>query len=103
MGGFTLVVTKHPNGVFTLEVHNLFRYTGLTTVATSFADVLDSAIMELGLSVHEVGTVKISVSAEEHLNLDEEPHGKFFSGYLVLENEGKESERSYVNTRCWSI
>jgi hypothetical protein len=103
MGGFLLMVTKHRDGFFTLEVHNLFRYTGLSAMADSLAKVLDAAIIELGLSVHEIGKVRILASFGERLYPDDDSHGKFFTGYLNLENEQEGMGRTYVNSRCWEI
>lgn len=103
MGGFELQVTKHRDGLFTLEVHSLFRYTGWSARAESLSGVLDAAIMELGLSVHEVGKVSISVRRGEQLEPDEEVHGKFFSGYLILQREENDSARAYLNSRCRNI
>ncbi len=103
MGGFSLVVTKHRNGNFILKVNNLFRYTGLSALGGSLADVLDAAIIELGLSVHEVGKVEISASPGERLDSDDGSYGKFFTGYLTVESEQEGVIRSYANNRCWRI
>ncbi|PHS49976.1 MAG: hypothetical protein COB05_00940 [Marinobacter sp.] len=103
MGGYLLMVTKQREGDFTLEVHNLFRYTGLSAMASSFADVLDAAVMELGLSVHEVGKVQISASPGERLDPDDGCHGKFFTGYLKIESDHEGVGRTYTNSRCWGI
>jgi len=103
MGGFLLMVTKHGEGVFTLEVHNALRYTGLSAMAGSLADVLDAAVMELGLSVHEIGKVRISASPGERLDPDDGCHGKFFTGYLKIESDHESVGRTYTNSRCWGI
>jgi hypothetical protein len=67
----------------------------------SLAEVLDAAVIELGLSVHEVHDIQVSAVKGERIEPEDLVFGSFFENRVRLVSESRNGLRTYENGRFY--
>lgn len=99
MNGFQLSAVKHAGGDFSLRVLSLQTYNGQHAMGRSLAEVLDAAVLELGLSVHEVHDIQVSAVKGESIEPEDLQFGSFFENRVRLVSESRNGLKTFENGR----